>query len=288
MVDGLSAIRAGQEAVMFGLRCYGLGRDAATPRPRIVIGRPAGMSFWRKSPAVALWVGLAVTPAAAQYVPSPGVQSVPYSTITQQPQPQPIAPLPAQPTYGVGTLTGASALAQGLAVNRRRDLAAAEAYRAQLADPVARKIMTWAMVDVFGQQLGLDALEQAARELKGWPREDARLAALERARTGVLLPGGPVPYTTLQATTSTETHSSRVFTERRLQMNEHLRNGDVSAAYLAIANHGLSPDANYAEAESFAGWLALNKLKNPALAERHFARLDAAVKSPVSKARAAY
>ena len=245
------------------------------------------MTFWRKSPAVALWVALAVTPAAAQYVPSPGVQSVPYSTMTQPQAAQP-APATYQPSYAAGSLTSASALAEGLAVNRRRDLAAAQAYQAQLADPLARKVMTWAMVDVFGQELGLAALEQAARELKGWPREDAREAALERARTGYMLPGGPVPYATLQATTSSETHSSRVFTERRLQMNEHLRNGDVSAAYLAISNHGLSPDANYAEAESFAGWLALNKLKNPAMAERHFTRLDAAVKSPVSKARAAY
>ena len=71
-------------------------------------------------------------------------------------------------------------------------------------------------------------------------------------------------------------------------MNAALRDGNTAAAYSAIANHGLPQDANYAEAESFAGWLALNKLRNPVLAEQHFARLDAAVKSPVSKARAAY
>jgi soluble lytic murein transglycosylase len=44
----------------------------------------------------------------------------------------------------------------------------------------------------------------------------------------------------------------------------------------------------FAELESLAGWLALNKLGDAAAAERHFARLDAAVRSPVSKARAAY
>ena len=72
-------------------------------------------------------------------------------------------------------------------------------------------------------------------------------------------------------------------------MQEALRSGDTASAYLAMTDHGVVPGgAEYAELESYAGWLALNKLRNTNLAAQHFARLDAAVKSPVSKARAAY
>ena len=50
-----------------------------------------------------------------------------------------------------------------------------------------------------------------------------------------------------------------------------LRNGDYRAAYDAAANTGLPTGADAAEAEFYAGWLALTKLNNPQPAERHFA-----------------
>jgi soluble lytic murein transglycosylase len=97
-----------------------------------------------------------------------------------------------------------------------------------------------------------------------------------------------VAYSTLRSSGLEEGEGS-AFTAMRLRMNEALKAGDVAAAYSAVANHGLTPGGTeFAEAESFAGWLALNKLRNPALAAGHFARLDANVRSPVSKARAAY
>jgi soluble lytic murein transglycosylase len=79
------------------------------------------------------------------------------------------------------------------------------------------------------------------------------------------------------------------FRARRLRMYAALRRGDARGAYAAIAVSGQSPGSvEYAEAEALAGWLALDKLHDPARAEMHFARLDAAVGSPVSKARAAF
>jgi soluble lytic murein transglycosylase len=182
-------------------------------------------------------------------------------------------------------------LAAALESNRRRDLIGTLSYRERLSDPVARKIVTWAMVDVFGDRLGLSELEAAGRDLQGWPRPEAREKALERARNGgVATPGGPVPYSSLQAATGSEdTPAARVLSQRRQRMQDALRSGDTAAAYLAMTNHGVVPGgAEYAELESYAGWLALNKLRNTSLAAQHFARLDAAVKSPVSKARAAY
>ena len=247
------------------------------------------MSAWRRSWTAFFWLGLAVTPAAAQYAPQP---YNPPATAPYAVQPRPYAPLPAQPqaapapavTYGSESQTLASALSAA----RSRDLSGARTRQAALTDPVARKLVDWALVDVFGEQLGVSELERIVPQLKGWPREDGRDSAFMRARTGYVTPSGPIPYTSLRPS-SLEDAASETFNSRRRAMNDAIRNGDISGAYLAIAHHGLTPGGSeYAEAESFAGWLALNKLRNPTLAGQHFARLDAAVKSPVSKARAAY
>ena len=72
-------------------------------------------------------------------------------------------------------------------------------------------------------------------------------------------------------------------------MTQALRRGDARAAYAAVQGHDQQPGSvAYAELESFAGWLSLDKLGDVQAAERHFANLDAAVRTPVSKARAAY
>lgn len=64
--------------------------------------------------------------------------------------------------------------------------------------------------------------------------------------------------------------------------------GDYQAAYGASANTGaiVGPDA--AEAEFYAGWLALSKLGRPRDAANHFARLAAAGTSPITQGRALY
>lgn len=249
------------------------------------------MISWRKFLPLAAVLGLASTAAEAQYTPTPYQPAYPPAPTTT-PAPQPYAgppySVPTQPAYARPTYASQSqTLHAALEAARGRDMEGARAYQASLTDPIARKIVDWAIVDVFGEQMDAYALERANRELQGWPREAARKQALQRFSAPVT-PGAPVPYSVLRAT-SLEDGESRAFTERRLRMNEALRSGDVAAAYAAIANHGLTPGGSeYAEAESFAGWLALNKLRNPSLAAGHFARLDANVKSPVSKGRAAY
>jgi len=202
------------------------------------------------------------------------------------PPPPPIEVTPVQPAGSPLSASELSILRGALQSARTRDLAGARRQQAMLGDPVARKIVDWAIVDVFGEALGRYELERAAGQLEGWPRQDDRLRALERAR-GVQTPIGPIPYSEL--TSRSDAGGGRGFSALRSRMNEALRNGDAASAYQAISNHDLAPGSvEYAEAESFAGWLALNKLRDPLTADRHFARLQAAVKSPVSKARAAY
>ncbi len=220
----------------------------------------------------ALTVALLVTVSGGQDAPVPTV--APRVGSAPMPAPYISAASPAQ------TLTSA------LEAVRRKDLASARSLQAMLPDAVARRVVDWAIVDVIGSELGEAELSRAVNDFAGWPRPDGRLAALKQAATGVL-PAGPVPYSALAG--SSGAGGGGGFTGLRLRMNDALRTGNPATAYRVISSHSLAPGSvDYAEAESYAGWLALNKLRDPRLADSHFERLERSVKSPVSKARAAY
>ncbi|WP_206711349.1 lytic transglycosylase domain-containing protein [Aquisalinus flavus] len=76
--------------------------------------------------------------------------------------------------------------------------------------------------------------------------------------------------------------------EKNLLMLWALRDGLYKDAYRMAAYSGLKEGGNFAEAEFYAGWIALRFLKEPERARRHFAYLDANVSSPISKSRAQY
>jgi soluble lytic murein transglycosylase len=68
----------------------------------------------------------------------------------------------------------------------------------------------------------------------------------------------------------------------------YLRKGDARLAYKLAARHRLEPGtADWVDLEWLAGYAAL-KLGDAPTALRHFAGLDAAVATPISKSRAAY
>lgn len=77
---------------------------------------------------------------------------------------------------------------------------------------------------------------------------------------------------------------------RRSLAREKMRDGDAALAYRIAASHQLTPEAGYAYAdlEWIAGYVALTRLGDPATALGHFQRFDAAVETPISKARAGY
>jgi soluble lytic murein transglycosylase len=84
------------------------------------------------------------------------------------------------PAAGVsgGDLDG---LATAIAAARRGQAPAAQAAIAQLSDPAARKLALWALVDADGEQLPFFALDQARRDLAGWPRVTRRQTVTEKA-----------------------------------------------------------------------------------------------------------
>jgi soluble lytic murein transglycosylase len=69
---------------------------------------------------------------------------------------------------------------------------------------------------------------------------------------------------------------------------EALQAGDVASAYQISARSGLTSGAEAANAQFYAGWIALSRLHNPRLADEHFARLGAAGHSPLTQSRALY
>lgn len=82
--------------------------------------------------------------------------------------------------------------------------------------------------------------------------------------------------------------ADRIWAERYRLILYALRNGDSAGAYAAAANSGLTTGAPAADAEFYAGWIALTRLKNPAQAEIHFANLEQIGKSPITRGRAFY
>ncbi len=218
----------------------------------------------------ALAVALLLSFAEGQHRPVPAV--APPAATSAMPIPYASASTPAQ------------TLSSALEAVRRKDLNGARALQATLSDPVARRVIDWAIIDVLGKALGEAELSRAVNDFAGWPRPEGRLEAL-RAAQDAATPAGPVPYSAVAGTTG----GGGGFNALRLRMNDALKSRDGASAYRIISSHSLRPGSvDYAEAESYAGWLALNKLRDPRLADMHFLRLEQNVKSPVSKARAAY
>jgi len=69
---------------------------------------------------------------------------------------------------------------------------------------------------------------------------------------------------------------------------EALQMGDSAKAYQAATHAGVATGTAAAEAQFFAGWIALSRLKDPARADAHFARLATLSQSPITQARAFY
>ncbi len=82
--------------------------------------------------------------------------------------------------------------------------------------------------------------------------------------------------------------ADRIWDERYHLVLAALRAGDSKAAYAAAADSGLTVGSDAADAEFYAGWIALTKLNNPKGAARHFAALEKIATSPITRGRALY
>jgi soluble lytic murein transglycosylase len=76
--------------------------------------------------------------------------------------------------------------------------------------------------------------------------------------------------------------------ERNILARHRLRDGDPQGAYALAAGHAQTAGEAVADAEFLAGFIALRKLNNPALAIPHFQRLATASHAAITQGRAHY
>jgi soluble lytic murein transglycosylase len=68
------------------------------------------------------------------------------------------------------------------------DVVRADSLRGGLSDPIARKLVLWVMVDKDGDSMPFAELDQARRDLWGWPHDNRRQAAAEKQLDAQSLP----------------------------------------------------------------------------------------------------
>jgi len=344
----------------------------------------------------------------------------------------PVQERPYAPQARILSSADAEIFPRALSAARNRDVAGARALAQQMADPTARKLIEWAIVDVSGRDMSFAELEVADRAFAAWPRLESRRteaeAALARAyappqtviaffegrepltaqgafalaealsasgreqeavtlvrrwwtgqsfeadlqtralarwtpvlttadhdqRLGMLIlgPHGPATRAMMdlaspdmravaQAVMSLRTayapdsivaglspaqaaHPAVVlervrllraqnrqsegfgllaglppspshkagedtlWNERRNWFLDALQRNDWQGAYGAMAGHGFPGGERKVDAEFFAGWVALTKLNDPALAARHFEALRTYSSTPITQGRALY
>jgi soluble lytic murein transglycosylase len=126
------------------------------------------MEFGQAMIAISLAAVLALlAPALETLAP----QEVPYSAVAASPVSNQPRLLNDQDT---------ALFRQGLAAARSRDVAGAREAAARIGDPVARKLVEWALLDTSADQLPFSDLAGARNRFAGWPRADSRRIAAER------------------------------------------------------------------------------------------------------------
>lgn len=120
-------------------------------------------------------IATSLAAALALLAPAPETlfpQEVPYSAVASGPVSNQARVLNDQDT---------ALFRQGLAAARSRDISGARNAAAQIGDPVARKLVEWALLDTSADQMAFSDLAVARTAFAGWPRADSRNAAAERA-----------------------------------------------------------------------------------------------------------
>lgn len=85
-----------------------------------------------------------------------------------------------------------------------------------------------------------------------------------------------------------KTHQAPLWAECHIVAREMLKENKPALAYKLVADTGVTTGSEFSDSEFLAGWIALRFLKDASSAMPHFARLDAGVTRPISRARARY
>ena len=121
--------------------------------------------------------------------------------------------------------------------------------------------------------------------------QDAPGLAFERARYLMRHKDGVLALSLADHLTKTppgDEAGSALWAVRKGLVGAALQTRNYQAAYHAAADNGMSSGVDYTEAEFYAGWIALTKLRDAETADRHFAHIQAVGASPITQARALY
>lgn len=102
------------------------------------------------------------------------------------------------------------------------------------------------------------------------------------------LEGARLLLTLLPHSSRLKDHHHAWWKECRYFAREALNQKQPKLAYDILKNHKFAAGEDYAESEWFLGWVALSFLNQPKTALTHFKRMLAAVKTPLSTAKANY
>ncbi len=122
---------------------------------------------------------LVLTGALSALAMAAAADPVPYSSLpdARPTPPGETAALASGAVYG----SESSKLHDAVEAAKTGDTDRARGIQASLADPLARRIVTWAMVDNAASRLGYFDLDAARRDLWGWPRANRRQQATEKS-----------------------------------------------------------------------------------------------------------
>jgi len=146
-----------------------------------------------------------------------------------------------------------------------------------------QRALAQARMSIRGGGGGDSSLSGDLRDSPGMGYEQA-LAAERRGDTSgalALLPRLPTALPDQDA-------QARMWKLRKPLVIAALKAGDTRGAYRAAADSGVDQGADGAEAEFYAGWLALSRMHDPRLADEHFAKLQGIGASPITVSRALY
>jgi len=189
-----------------------------------------------------------------------------------------------------------AAVKQALELVRQHKAREATALARSFGDPVAQKLVEWALLRHAEGEARFERYASFIRANPDWPgipmlRRHAEVR-LQEPRYGPsvrgFLGGDEDRPGVKREFRATQDRDER-WRERRGLARKLIDLGDTAAAYRIVRE--ATPPANpyyRAEYHFMAGWLALRFLNDPSAALEHFARIDEGSADPIVRARAAY
>ena len=193
-----------------------------------------------------------------------------------------------------------AAVKQALELVRQHKAREATALARSLGDPVAQKLVEWALLRHAESEVRFERYATFIRANPDWPsipllrrRAEVRL---QEPRYGASVrgfvggePTGSVDRPSPKHETRGSQESDERWRERRGLARRLIDVGDAATAY-RIVREAAPPGNPYYRAEYhfMAGWIALRFLNDPPTALEHFARIDEGSTDPIVRARAAY